>query len=244
MRHPLKTALTASVLWTRFGIANANVKAWKNVAVYPDLGLAYNRIKKNANTTVVMLLREMESGIVESRRGAKRSSRKFLELYYGQALDLRRTRFFVVVRNPYSRLLSAFLFRFREEQYRLLHGAFDLSASGFANFFDYLRDGGLTKDAHWDLQSKLMFLPLAKYDAVVRFESFKPGMLALLDSVNLAPPDGRLDDLYPADVNKKTSSTSRLQEFYTAKTARAVAELFAEDFKALEYSQEFPSVLG
>ncbi|MEP9388926.1 sulfotransferase family 2 domain-containing protein [Mesorhizobium sp. KR9-304] len=237
-----KAALAASVLWGRFGVTHVNHKAWKKIAVYPSLGLAYNRIKKNANTTVVMLLREMESGVGESRALAKRNSRKLLDLSPSEIANLRNTRFFVVTRNPYSRVLSAFLFRFKDEHYRNLHGAFDLTRSGFTNFVSYLSDGGLDRDAHWDLQTKVMFLPLDKYDTVVRFENFKSEMLSLLKSVGLQPPDGRLEGLYPSDVGKQTSSDSRLGEFYTPETIRMVADLYSKDFQDLRYSKDFPLV--
>jgi hypothetical protein len=235
-----KSALAATVLFGRFGITHVNHKAWKRIAVYPGLGLAYNRIKKNANTTVVMLLREMESGVGESRALAKRNSRRLLDLSLSEIANLRKTRFFVVTRNPYSRVLSAFLFRFKDEHYRNLHGAFDLTRSGFTNFVNYLNDGGLDRDAHWDLQTKVMFLPLEEYDAVVRFENLKPEMLSLLKSVNLQPPDGRLDGLYPSDVGKRTSSDARLQEFYTPEAMNIVADLYSKDFHELRYSKEFP----
>jgi hypothetical protein len=236
-----RTAAALSMLAGRFGIAGVNWKAWKRVAVYPSLGLAYNRIKKNANTTVVMLLREMETGSVESREAAKANSRKARDLSFREIFRLREYRYFVVVRNPYSRVLSAFLNRFsvRDEKARQRRD-FELTPNGFAAFVEWLGDGGLDQNAHWDLQTKLMLLPLEKYDFVVRFENFKPEMLSLLESRGLSPPEGRLDGLYPTDTNKKTSSDSRLREFYTPRLADMVADLYARDFEALGYSKVFP----
>ena len=239
-----KTAFAASVLWSRFGIGNINLKASRNVAVYPGLGLVYNRVKKNANTTVVLLLRGMESGVVESRKAAKSNSQNFLELSFAEISDLRNYCFFVVVRNPYSRVLSAFLNKFQGESYKQLHGTFDLTPDGFIAFVEWLKDGGLNKNAHWDLQTKLMFLPLAKYDVVVRFENFEAEMLSLLKSKHLQPPEGRLGGLYPADVNKKTSSDSLLQSFYTPRLADMVADLYAKDFDELGYSRAFPEAVS
>lgn len=238
----VKTAVALSILAYRFGIFQVNWKAWKRVAIYPGLGLAYNRIKKNANTTVVMLLREMETGSVESRKAAKDNSPKVRDLSFSQILRVRECCFFVVVRNPYSRVLSAFLNRFfsPDENSRRQDLGFELTPSGFAAFVEWLKDGGLDKNAHWDLQTKLMFLPLEKYDFVVRFENFKPEMLALLEGRGLSAPTGRLDGLYPTDTNKKTSSDSRLQEFYTPRLAEIVAELYAKDFDELGYSRVFP----
>lgn len=235
--------IAVSVIAARFGIFDVNWRAWKRVAVYPRLGLAYNRIKKNANTTVVMLLREMETGFVETRKVAKDNSPKIRDLSFQEILGVRKSCFFVVVRNPYSRVLSAFLNRFTAASSRQ-HGHFELNPHGFAAFVEWLKDGGLDKNAHWDLQTKLMLLPLEKYDFVVRFENFKPEMLALFASQGLSPPEGRLDGLYPTDTNKKTSADARLQQFYTPHLASIVADLYARDFDALGYSKTFPTALG
>ncbi|MEW9806667.1 sulfotransferase family 2 domain-containing protein [Mesorhizobium marinum] len=234
-----KEVVGLSMLAGRFGVRRVNWKAWKRITVCPSLGLAYNRIKKNANTTVVMLLREMETGAVESRKVAKDNSRNVRDLSFSEMSRVRDCRFFVVVRNPYSRVLSAFLNRFASSDGQR-HGRFDLTPAGFAAFVDWLDHGGLDKNAHWDLQSKLMFLPLEKYDRVVRFENFKPEMLSLLQSRGLTPPPGRLDGLYPTDTNKRTSSDRRLQEFYDPRIAAVVARLYARDFDALDYSKVFP----
>ena len=241
MRKIVRAGLTARVLWSRFGLLHVNLRAAKRVAVYPSLGLAYNRIKKNANTTVVMLLREMETGAIEGRKAAKSNSKNFLELSKVEIAELREACFFIVIRNPYSRVLSAFLDKFRNTDYQVRHGPFDLSPEGFDAFVEWLSDGGLDKDAHWDLQTKLMFLPLAKYDAVVRFENFEEDMGHLLKTRELSPPPDRLGSLNPGDTSKRTSSDSRLQDFYNQQVAAIVADLFAIDFHELGYSRDFPS---
>jgi len=131
--------IAVSVIAARFGIFDVNWRAWKRVAVYPRLGLAYNRIKKNANTTVVMLLREMETGFVETRKVAKDNSPKIRDLSFQEILGVRKSCFFVVVRNPYSRVLSAFLNRFTAASSRQ-HGHFELNPHGFAAFVEWLKD--------------------------------------------------------------------------------------------------------
>ena len=61
-----KMAFAAFVFWRRFGLRNLNWKAWPRLAVYPGIGIAFNRIQKNANTMTVYLLREIETGEVET----------------------------------------------------------------------------------------------------------------------------------------------------------------------------------
>lgn len=237
----LKFLVLAAVLGGRFGVWSVNWRACKRIVTYPKLDLTYNRIKKNANTTIVTLLREMTTGHVESRKEAKHFSQGYTDLTLAQIWNLRHTFFFVVVRDPYSRVLSAFLEKFQHENYRKKFGAFDRSPSGFADFLEWLETDGLGRDSHWNLQTRLLLLPLDKYDRVIRFEHLKEDMASMFGSLGLPAPLHRLDGLYPTDVNKKTSSSSRLHEFYTPRLAGIVAHLYAKDFDQLGYSRDFPS---
>jgi hypothetical protein len=238
VRAALRAPAVAGYLRRRFPGAPLNWAAARRVAVFPRLGLAYNRIKKNANTTVVILLRELESGVVEDRDVAKDRARLLFDLAPDERA--RPLAFLVVVRNPYSRVLSAFLNKFGSERYRRRHGDFARTREGFAAFVRWLERGGLARDGHWDLQTRLMLLPLDRYDHVVRFEALRDGLAAVLAAHGLALPPGRLDTLYPSDRDKQTSADSRLAGFYDSDTAARVARLYARDFAALGYSTDFP----
>jgi hypothetical protein len=239
-----KQVFKASIAWCvlsyRLGPTRFNWKAVKKFAVYPDLGIAYNRIKKNANTTTVILLREMETGRVEDRESAKNNSQNPVSLPIYSILSLQKNFFFIIIRNPYSRVLSAFLEKFRLEQYRAEHGAFSLTREGFREFVVWLANGGLVKDRHWNLQSEQMFLPLDRYDAVVEFDDFAAGMTEVFNRTGLRPPDDRLDRLYPSDVNKLTGASALIEDFYTNETESMVAKLYRRDFDLLGYGLELP----
>lgn len=234
----LRAAFARQVLSRRFG-HEANWNAANALTFYPGLGLAYNRIKKNANTTTVILLREMDTGRVEDRGVAKDNSLKFSTLPFSKSLTLRDYFYFVTVRNPYSRVLSAFLQKFQLGDYQEKYDRFEVTAHGFEKFVRWLGDGGLEKDGHWDLQVRQMFLPPAQYDAVVRMENFEPEMTALFERNGLVPPQGRLQGLYPSDINKKTSADRKLREFYLPATIDLVADLYGRDFETLGYSRDF-----
>lgn len=148
------------------------------------------------------------------------------------------------IRNPYSRVLSAFLNKFKpNSRISKEHGAFDHTADGFKKFVYYLRDGGRSGNSHWDLQKKLMLLPPDQYDRVIRFENFQEEMLGFLESRGLAPRAGSLEALYPSDQNKKTDATKKMERFYTREVADLVADLFAADFDTLGYDRTFPGTL-
>ncbi len=228
----------------KYGLRNVNPRAHHRITVYPELGVMYNRVKKNANTTVVGLLRELETGQSGHHRLAKKSSKRINDLTYDEAEGIWDYKLFTVIRNPYSRVLSAFLDKFRSGEFRQRYGTFELTPDGFRDFIAWLEDGGLTKDAHWDLQKKLLILPLDRYDHIVRLETFEQDMASLLHDRGITFDAARLLGSHPTDQKKRTSSDSRLRLFYCPNVARRVAELYREDFAALKYATEFPEPLA
>lgn len=236
----VQMAVAAPILSLRFG-SSINWKARQRLAVYPDLGIVYNRIRKNANTTTVLLLREMETGEVETTPNGPKNAPRIDTLSISQTIALRSYLFFVIVRNPYPRVLSAFLNQMRRTEYQQKYGRFPLTPGGFQTFVDWLADGGLEQNQHWGFQTEQMFLPTDKFSEVIRFETLKPDMEAMLTKKGLRVPEGRLDGLYPSDVNKKTSSDARLSEFYAPSTITKVLKLYEADFAALNYPRDFPA---
>lgn len=236
----LRAPLVAAALAARFGPGAVNLRAAHRVVVAPRLGLAFNRIKKNANTTVTTLLQELETGRVAHRDIAKWEARTLWDLGPRELAGLGGLRFAAVVRDPYSRVLSAFLDKFREDAYRRRHGAFPLTPQGFRDFVRWLEAGGLGRDAHWGPQGRLMLLPADRYDHLVRFERLGPEMAALLEALGAEVPEGRLAGLYPSDRGKETGAQARLAGFYDADTAARVARLHAADFAMLGYDTARP----
>lgn len=223
----------------RFG-AGLNLRAIHRVAIYPELGLAYNRVKKNANTTLTILLRDLAGGGTVHRDIAKWEAQSPFDLPLRGLGALDRLRWMVVVRNPYSRVLSAFLDKFREEKYQRSHGAFALTPEGFAAFVTWLEQGGLGKDGHWDLQTKLILGPLERFDAVVRFEALGPGLERVLAAGGVDFDATRLRAAYPSDEGKRTGASGRMDTYYSPALAARVARLYAADFSALGYDTAYP----
>lgn len=234
----LRARATIRHLEARYGAINR--RAISRVAVFPELNLAYNRVKKNANTSTIILLRQLESGGIEERNDAKWNARTYFDFPDPALHGLDSLHLFIIVRNPYSRVLSAFLDKFRTERYQRKHGHFELTPEGFGAFLTWLEKGGLSRDAHWDLQTKLMMLPLEKYDTVIRFENYREELKNLLESRGLKLPPDALRELYPSDRAKETKSSSKLVQFYTPERASIVQRLYAEDFSALGYATDFP----
>lgn len=233
----LRTPIAAAAFAAAFRERQTRRRALRRLGFWPEFGLCYNKIKKNANTSVVLLLDQASGAVAASRRDAKWRTSGLFDLPLRRLRELQQYHYFVVVRDPYSRVLSAFLDKFRHDAFRKKFGAFALDPDGFGQFLSWLRAGGLDKDAHWDLQTKLMVWPLEAYDTVIRFENFAPQMRALLDAQGIAIDPELLLDVLPADRDKKTSATQQLDRFYTPERRALVADLYRADFKALGYPE-------
>lgn len=230
----LQRSIVLPVLWLRLGLG-VNRQAINKIAVFPGLGLCFNRIRKNANSNIVALLWEIESGRAEEIRSAKRSAGKIYALPWRTLLAIDRLGFFVVARNPYSRALSVFLEKFRREKYVRRYRAFDLTPAGFKDFLRFLAGGALARNSHWDLQVKSLFLPLDRYEAVLRFESLQGDLAAYLARRGIS---GRVKTErfnYDADAGKTTGAAHRIDDYYDAEAMDLVARLYAEDFARLGY---------
>jgi hypothetical protein len=232
--------LAIGSLATRFGIQSVRFRALPRVVYYEKLGIAFNRIKKNANTSMVVLLNELEHGLVEHHDVAKRSSVSLAGAPISAASKLKSARFIVVVRNPYTRVLSAFLDKFRFAKFTLPYGNIPLDKDGFGQFLRWLAEGGLSKNAHWDLQHKLMLLPLPCYDKVIRFERLQQETVDYLREIGIPVESGHLSELYPTDQSKQTKANQLAASFYDQETLAIVRQLFRSDFDALEYEDSRP----
>lgn len=224
----------------RFGKGVARRTALRRMVFFPALGIGFNRIKKNANTALLLTLLEMQEGSVSAATAAKDAVPNLFDLPRAELRRFDRYALLVTLRNPYSRVLSAFLDKFRFEPYRRKHGDFALTPEGFDRFLRWLETGGLTRDPHWDLQTKLLALPLDRYDAVLRFETLREDALAFLTARGLTPPPGALQAEHRADSGKQTGADAQLAAFYTPERAALVARLYAADFEALGYDAAPP----
>ena len=239
LRRAAYLPLTIPICSSHYG--SIRWRAAQNVVVFPDLGLAYNRIKKNANTSVLLLLRQLSMGVISERKHAKRHTKTILDLSLHELKTLDAIQVFVVVRNPYSRVLSAFLDRFRRESDRKRYKPFDLTPEGFGQFLVWLENGGLSRNGHWNLQCKRMIFPkLDTYDTVIRFESLRDDIIAMLEKRKIDVPADCLQELYPTDRGKRTAADSKLQMYYNEERINLVARLYAEDFDCLGYTKTFP----
>lgn len=240
INRTVSSSLVPALLAGRCSGEALNVSALRHVAVFPRLGIAYNRIKKNANSTTVVLLRELECGRVEPEQLAKRNCLHLGKLPLPRTGLVRGLRFLVIVRSPFTRVLSAFLSKFSKPQYVERFGPFELAPAGFASFIDWLADGGLEADPHWDHQTKLMLMPLEGYDHVIRFERYRDELSQYLAQRGIDVDRHPRSSSFRGCRAATSQADSRLHDFYTPAITERVARLYRRDFAALGYAEEFP----
>jgi hypothetical protein len=242
-RRAVNAGVLKRSLAQRFGADELAMENARHVAVYPRLGIAYNRIKKNANSTTVALLYKLEHGEVPEGRGAKLGSDHLAKASFATLRSAADLHYMVIVRNPYSRVLSAFLNKFAKPAYVERFGEISLDRDGFGKFIDWLARDGLNEDLHWAPQQDMMFLPAARYDTILRFEDFPDALVRFLQAQDIDLSKDAPEILDSVNAETRSRAGSKLQQFYTLRTVEQIAELFRSDFDELGYSKTFEDAL-
>ncbi len=220
-------------------------KTVKRLAVFPKLGVVYNRIQKNANTTTMLLLDALEVGRLRTIPESKGQHWLFYRAWLRGGFSLADARYLVVVRSPYSRALSSFLFKFGywQEVAMAKYGReFDITPAGFVDFLMWLKDGALSRDLHWDLQVRSLALPVEAFTDIVHAESYEAEMRSFLGRTRLGPAgalaDINFDELRKIGSPHATSAQEKREAFFTPASRKLLNEIFEPDFAAFGYDRE------
>lgn len=215
-------------------IEDVNLEAFHRVAVFKKSKVAFNRLKKNANSTAMIALTRLENGLLLGSRTAKREACS-LDTVSVLFSDLARFDWPLIIRDPYSRTLSAFLEKFGKELYIRKYGDFGLSPNGFYNFLCWLKDGGINANYHWNLQTAHIFLPLNCYTKIIRFETFGSEFLRFLQEKDPSINSDFLCEATRTGAIHATRSDEKITAFYNKESRKLVSELFDADFRILGY---------
>ena len=228
------------------------------VVFYPERNIAFNRIAKSGNSSVILYLDEAIRGpsshqddYKQAKRLAMRTGKSLIEMSRSKhdRSCLKNIALFTVVRNPWSRTLSAFLDKIAngpQDKYGHIPGFGDNSPTGFAAFISFLANGGLHENHHWKPQSDALLLPASQFQSICRLEHLSEELpRALADTgLNLPSPE-RLQQPHQIESqqqSKLTQASSKLLRYYRPNTIQAVAELYAADFKLGSYSLDPRSI--
>lgn len=201
-----------------------------------DLGFFCNRIPKAANSTVVASLAglklQREVGSKEAKRLFKRPS-----ALSTTELDRLDSLFkFAVVRNPFSRTLSAYLDKVQRKQEL---GTWRGKHHDFHSFLRWLEQGALHSNAHWAPQTSLLLLPQEQFDFFGKVESLDQDLDTILSQIRRGSADTAPPARMHAVMSNATGARDKLERYYTGATRDLVLKLYAEDFEGLGYRLDF-----
>ena len=217
----------------------------KRILISDENQFIYVRVPKCANSTIVLMLGLEELGI----DGAQWADMPPIEQRHFFADTLKKRTFsrpsklatadtvasyrrIMFVRNPYSRLASAYLDKVASGKYEKQVG---LPADiGFGGFCQYLRSGGLYRNIHWLPQTAITPFPIDSFDFIGRFERLDDDLTRLTRMLH-----GR-DQPTISLASHATHAGEHLHELYGEAEVRIVRELYAEDFAQLDYDAEIP----
>ena len=196
----------------------------------------YNRVPKAANTSVVFTLAKMRSGKTPTSREVKKNFRRPAQLTEAEVRTLDDYFKFIFVRNPYSRVLSAYLHKIvrKLERGARLEPAESKrfrETPSFPEFCRYLADGGLFNNIHWAPQTALMLLPLSKFDFIGKVESFDSDVHTVLSRLGADNPK----DFLVTHASYFTHAQRRVDDYYNAETLRLIGRLYEDDFATFGY---------
>lgn len=147
---------------------------------------------------------------------------------------------FCFVRDPYARVLSAWLDKVGYKQdtaaevfdhYQRDRADPDTAVS-FAEFIAWLEAGRARIgqwNTHWRPMARLLRPDLIPYDKIGRLETFEADFASVSARIGVSPAAAVVA------VPHQTRAADRLDEFYTPDLRARVAALYAEDFAAFSY---------
>lgn len=226
-----------------------------HIDVLPDQRIIYVCVPKNASSRIKMTLSSLLGRTVKSEweankrklSGLKSPKRVGLSVFHRLATDPQTLRF-AFVRNPYARLVSCWLTKFRDvpliptnpsvRSYLAWRQHNDLSLPegptstlSFDQFIDLATMTAKERvDAHWHLQAGLLDMPGIELNLVGRVESFARDFMRVLGHVQAS-------DALRTDAIKRInpSDAGDWQNYYTSKLADRVYKTYEIDFDWFEY---------
>ncbi len=221
----------------------ANLLHKDNVAVFPRLGVIFNRVKKSGNTSVVAFLSDLEGSAGQSVHDLKREHR-LTELTLAQTLALGRFHTIVVVRNPYTRAISGYLDKIASgsnPRYSAVQGFGSASPEGLETFLGRLSETRFLRDRHFYPQTRLLFQGIDEYSCVAKLETIVPDMTRFLRQIGqdpaLAQSLSKPHSLEQKQAGKITLSAKK-KSLLTDRSREIIRNLYAQDFADLGYNPD------
>ena len=192
-----------------------------------ELGIFCNRIPKAANSTIV-------SNLVQLKLGTEIESPKAKKVFTTPS-QLKKTELekfddlfkFAVVRDPFSRTLSAYLDKIDRKFNQ------DGEKISFKDFLKSLKNGKLHSNLHWAPQTSIFLIPIEEFDFIGKFENLNEDLAFIISKI-------KGQDTIENDFSRKgppsTSASDKVKKYYDGECVAIMQELFAKDFELLGYN--------
>ncbi len=222
------------------------LRVWMRLAINQELGFAYIRIPKAANSTVAKTLAlraypGQRTTIEADPRGseAKNLFQSISPLRCPTRRCLQRRYYtFTFVRHPYTRLLSAYLDKVTSDysqqkkgwERRSSHWSVDQGTS-FEAFVTSLEQGNLCANIHWAPQTIICPVALRDLDFVGRVENLEHDLTTVTERLF----GTTALELIGQREHNRQNANDKLDQYYTPALRKRVFRLYREDFEQLGY---------
>lgn len=221
------------------------LEVWWRIALSRKCRYVYVRIPKAANSTVsktLALYTWPERAKWFAAHDAIWAKRRFGRFGWNTTPETLLNDYFTFsfFRNPYSRVLSAYLQKMAKPKYRNMARAAnvgEVNEQGSRAFVSWLEDGNLDANIHWSPQTSICPLPVESLDFIGRVEHLDEDLATLMNKLFPDQPYDR-----PATRERdRQHAVSKLQAFYEGDLVARVRDLYRQDFEVLGYDEALPS---
>lgn len=191
-----------------------------------ELGFFCNRVPKAANSTIVTNLVELKLGQKVGSKQSKKIFRTPATLSKQELEQFDKLFKFAVVRDPFSRTLSAYLDKIDRK--------FNQNGTQitFKDFLYSLKAGKLHSNLHWTPQTSLFLIPFEEFDFIGRFENLNEDLGQIISRINGQASNQDFEQQGPPSTN----ASDKLLKYYDDECIQLMQELFAKDFELLGYN--------
>ncbi|MDH5433227.1 MAG: sulfotransferase family protein [Gammaproteobacteria bacterium] len=194
-----------------------------------ELPFFYNRIPKAANSTVMATLASIRfnSEIISAQ--AKKMFRYPSSLTSNELKKFDDLFKFTVVRDPFTRVLSAYLNKIKKRPKK------NALIKSFDEFINKLENGDLYINAHWAPQTALLLIPVESFDFIGKMENFDQDMNHILKNLNQPVTETTIKNT----LHHATGANDKLKKYYSVDLAKRVVALYQSDFDAFNYDDQY-----
>jgi hypothetical protein len=148
---------------------------------------------------------------------------------------------FCFVRNPYARILSAYLDKFEMDPDSRRHALRKYRMRGelwkrnieFKDFIELVsRQRPEQMDLHWRPQVLQIFKGAIAYDQIGKLENFRADFRSVLEHIGADPTS------FEGVRVEATHASKKVLEYYDQRSAETVRSLYKEDFEAFGYTAD------